>query len=126
MDGCRVDESHMTGESEEVLKSPEGSTLMLSGSKVLEGYGRMLVVAVGPNSQQGRLSALVAGQEVANGAPTAKLPTAPEAGGEEGGCCGIGVVGPLFTSSVSSLVSLCCQLWVLSTDNVVGSNPGVR
>mmetsp|Transcript_15651 Transcript_15651/g.38981 ORF Transcript_15651/g.38981 Transcript_15651/m.38981 type:complete len:1717 (-) Transcript_15651:132-5282(-) len=67
----RVDESHMTGESEEVVKSLEGSTLLLSGSKILEGFGRMLVLAVGPSSQQGRLSAMVAGHEVGPSAPTA-------------------------------------------------------
>lgn len=30
------------------------SCLCMSGSKVLEGFGRMLVLAVGPNSQQVR------------------------------------------------------------------------
>jgi magnesium-transporting ATPase (P-type) len=69
---CRVDESHLTGESDDVVKEPSaaaaaagsngsssgsGSTglsscLCMSGSKVLEGFGRMLVLAVGPNSQQ--------------------------------------------------------------------------
>jgi magnesium-transporting ATPase (P-type) len=31
----------------------------MSGSKVLEGFGRMLVLAVGPNSQQGIIQQLV-------------------------------------------------------------------
>ena len=74
----RVDESHLTGESEEVGKSALGDggggassssplapaaaarSALYGGSKVLEGYGRALVVAVGPNSQQGLISALVA------------------------------------------------------------------
>jgi hypothetical protein len=67
---CRVDESHLTGESDDVVKEPPAavaaggsngsssgssglsSCLCMSGSKVLEGFGRMLVLAVGPNSQQ--------------------------------------------------------------------------
>jgi hypothetical protein len=31
----------------------------MSGSKVLEGFGRLLVLAVGPNSQQGMIQAMV-------------------------------------------------------------------
>jgi hypothetical protein len=67
----RVDESHLTGESDDVVKEPPAaaaagssgssggssglsSCLCMSGSKVLEGFGRMLVLAVGPNSQQVR------------------------------------------------------------------------
>jgi Ca2+ transporting ATPase len=48
---CRVDESHLTGESDDVEKTPETAQALLSGSKVLSGFGRMLVTAVGPNSQ---------------------------------------------------------------------------
>lgn len=52
---CRVDESHLTGESDDVLKHADLSPVMLSGSKILEGYGRMLVTGVGENSAQGRI-----------------------------------------------------------------------
>lgn len=52
---CRVDESHLTGESDDVLKHADLSPVMLSGSKILEGYGRMLVTGVGQNSAQGRI-----------------------------------------------------------------------
>ncbi|PNG99696.1 Plasma membrane calcium-transporting ATPase 2, partial [Tetrabaena socialis] len=59
----RLDQSHLTGESEEVIRAPaggaEGAPVVLSGSKVLDGYGRMLVLAVGPNSQQGSINDLL-------------------------------------------------------------------
>lgn len=42
-----------TGSSEGV-GGQLSSCLCMSGSKVLEGFGRMLVLAVGPNSQQVR------------------------------------------------------------------------
>ncbi|GAX83649.1 hypothetical protein CEUSTIGMA_g11073.t1 [Chlamydomonas eustigma] len=50
----KVDESHMTGESDDITKVR--SSVLLSGSKVLEGYGHALVVAVGMSSQQGKIS----------------------------------------------------------------------
>jgi magnesium-transporting ATPase (P-type) len=50
-----VDESHLTGESDDVLKHADLSPMMLSGSKILEGYGRMMITAVGLNSAQGRI-----------------------------------------------------------------------
>ena len=48
-----MDESHLTGESGSVAKDPHKAPLALSGSRVLEGSGRMLVTAVGLESQQG-------------------------------------------------------------------------
>ena len=50
-----MDESHLTGESDDVLKTPGSAPVVLSGTKVLEGYGRMLVTGVGLNSAQGRI-----------------------------------------------------------------------
>lgn len=78
----RVDESHMTGESDDVVRlpSPHGPSLLLSGSKVLEGFGTMLVLAVGPNSQQGQLQALVTGQASGAGATAAAAAGAAAAG----------------------------------------------
>jgi magnesium-transporting ATPase (P-type) len=58
-DGFRVDESALTGESDELRKSPTGDPVLLSGSKVMEGSGRMLVVAVGERSQQGIVTRLI-------------------------------------------------------------------
>ena len=52
---CRVDESALTGESEDVVKTAGKAPFLRSGSKVLEGQGRLLVTAVGTNSQQGQI-----------------------------------------------------------------------
>lgn len=60
---CRLDESHLTGEADDVLKDAETAPVLFSGSRVLEGLGRCLVIAVGPNSAQGRISGMVAGVE---------------------------------------------------------------
>ena len=51
----RVDESALTGESEDVLKDTDSDRFLRSGSRVLEGQGRLLVTAVGSNSQQGQI-----------------------------------------------------------------------
>ena len=58
---CRVDESQLTGEAEDVVKDANSEPLLLSGSKVLEGNGRALVIAVGPNSQSGIIAGLAQG-----------------------------------------------------------------
>ena len=55
---CRLDESQLTGESEDCVKDASGDPLLLSGSKVLEGNGRGLVIAVGLNSQAGIIAGL--------------------------------------------------------------------
>ena len=49
----RMDESHLTGESGSVAKDADSAPQALSGSKVLEGCGKLLVTAVGTESQQG-------------------------------------------------------------------------
>ncbi|GAB4821345.1 hypothetical protein N2152v2_008391 [Parachlorella kessleri] len=63
----KVDESHLTGESDDVDKSPEAAQSLLSGSRVLSGFGRMLVTAVGPNSQAGQIAEMVAEGKVGAG-----------------------------------------------------------
>lgn len=50
-----MDESAVTGESDDVWKDPRCAPFMQSGSRVLEGQGRLLVTAVGLNSQQGQI-----------------------------------------------------------------------
>jgi len=57
----RVDESHLTGESEDVAKDAIAAPVMLSGSRVMGGTGRVLVLAVGERSQQGLVERLVRG-----------------------------------------------------------------
>ena len=55
---CRVDESQLTGEADDCFKDVNQEPLLLSGSKVLEGNGRGLVIAVGLNSQAGIIAGL--------------------------------------------------------------------
>ncbi|ELP90177.1 cation-transporting ATPase, putative [Entamoeba invadens IP1] len=56
--GIRIDESEMTGESVACKKSEE-NFVCLSGCTVTDGTGAMVVVAVGQNSQWGKLKAYV-------------------------------------------------------------------
>ncbi|CAG5130828.1 unnamed protein product, partial [Candidula unifasciata] len=55
----KVDESSLTGESDHVKKGENRDPMLLSGTHVMEGSGKMLVVAVGPNSQTGIIFALL-------------------------------------------------------------------
>ena len=58
-----MDESHLTGESDDVRKTSAGAPVLLGGSKVLEGRCEALAVAVGANSQAGLVTAMVRGQD---------------------------------------------------------------
>ena len=49
----------MTGESDLIRKNPEKCPFLLSGCKVQTGFGKMLVVAVGMNTQFGILKQAV-------------------------------------------------------------------
>ena len=53
-----VDESAMTGESDPMKKNPSSKPFMLAGCKVMEGYGTMVVTAVGLNTEWGRIMAV--------------------------------------------------------------------
>lgn len=65
--------------------APLPSVLCVSGSKVLEGFGRLLVLAVGPNSQQGLIQQLVMGGGGAGGsAADAGVPGAAAAAAGDG------------------------------------------
>ncbi|KAK0051870.1 PMCA2 [Biomphalaria pfeifferi] len=55
----KVDESSLTGESDHVKKGENKDPMLLSGTHVMEGSGKMLVTAVGPNSQTGIIFALL-------------------------------------------------------------------
>jgi len=48
-----VDESSMTGEPDAIKKNPKTKPFLLSGTQAAEGNGRMLVTAVGMNSEWG-------------------------------------------------------------------------
>uniref|UniRef100_A0A8C6PDI8 Calcium-transporting ATPase n=1 Tax=Nothobranchius furzeri TaxID=105023 RepID=A0A8C6PDI8_NOTFU len=55
----KIDESSQTGESDHVKKSLDKDPMLLSGTHVMEGSGKMLVTAVGVNSQTGIIFALI-------------------------------------------------------------------
>ncbi|RHZ31091.1 hypothetical protein DYB26_006314, partial [Aphanomyces astaci] len=55
----KLDESAMTGESLLLKKDRQTAPFLLSGTKVMEGVGKMLVICVGENSQSGIISKLI-------------------------------------------------------------------
>ncbi|XP_036145961.1 plasma membrane calcium-transporting ATPase 2 isoform X5 [Monomorium pharaonis] len=55
----KVDESSLTGESDHVKKGELFDPMVLSGTHVMEGSGKMLVTAVGVNSQAGIIFTLL-------------------------------------------------------------------
>ncbi|XP_051281144.1 plasma membrane calcium-transporting ATPase 3b isoform X1 [Dicentrarchus labrax] len=60
----KIDESSLTGESDHVRKSVDKDPMLLSGTHVMEGSGRMLVTAVGVNSQTGIIFTLLGAGEI--------------------------------------------------------------
>ncbi|XP_062246207.1 plasma membrane calcium-transporting ATPase 1-like [Platichthys flesus] len=63
----KIDESSLTGESDHVKKSVSEDLMMLSGTHVMEGSGKMLVTAVGVNSQTGIIFTLLGAGEDGEG-----------------------------------------------------------
>ncbi|XP_072520331.1 plasma membrane calcium-transporting ATPase 4 isoform X10 [Salminus brasiliensis] len=59
----KIDESSLTGESDHVRKALDKDPMLLSGTHVMEGSGRMLVTAVGINSQTGIIFTLLGAGE---------------------------------------------------------------
>lgn len=59
----KIDESSLTGESDHVKKTPDKDPMLLSGTHVMEGSGRMVVTAVGVNSQTGIIFTLLGANE---------------------------------------------------------------
>ncbi|KAJ8384188.1 hypothetical protein AAFF_G00208060 [Aldrovandia affinis] len=55
----KIDESSLTGESDHVRKAVDRDPMLLSGTHVMEGSGRMVVTAVGVNSQTGIIFTLL-------------------------------------------------------------------
>ncbi len=56
-----IDESSMTGESDLMKKDAAKNPFLLSGTKVTDGYGVMLVTGVGVNTEWGKLMSLDSG-----------------------------------------------------------------
>uniref|UniRef100_A0A8C4NDU0 Calcium-transporting ATPase n=1 Tax=Eptatretus burgeri TaxID=7764 RepID=A0A8C4NDU0_EPTBU len=67
----KVDESSLTGESDHVQKCHDRDPILLSGTHVMEGSGRMLVTAVGVNSQTGIIFTLLGAGEAMQEPPIA-------------------------------------------------------
>ncbi|KAE8672096.1 Calcium-transporting ATPase 9, plasma membrane-type [Hibiscus syriacus] len=59
----QVDESSMTGESDHVEIDACMNPFLFSGSKVVDGYGRMLVVSVGMDTTWGEMMSSVTGDK---------------------------------------------------------------
>jgi Ca2+ transporting ATPase len=59
----KVDESSLTGESDQVKKGIDCDPMVLSGTHVMEGSGKVIVAAVGINSQAGIIFALLGAVE---------------------------------------------------------------
>ncbi|XP_033880608.2 plasma membrane calcium-transporting ATPase 1 isoform X3 [Acipenser ruthenus] len=59
----KIDESSLTGESDHVKKTLDKDPLLLSGTHVMEGSGKVLVTAVGVNSQTGIIFTLLGAGE---------------------------------------------------------------
>ena len=82
----KIDESSLTGESD-LVKKGDGNPFILSGTRVMEGSGKMIVTAVGINSRSGQILKLLvsgAGEVKTNGEePKALSPTNGDA--EDGG-----------------------------------------
>ncbi|OQS02761.1 P-type ATPase (P-ATPase) Superfamily, partial [Thraustotheca clavata] len=73
----KIDESAMTGESFLLSKNRTEAPFLLSGTKVMEGIGKMLVVCVGESSQAGIISKLIMGKG-SKPAHTPEEPTSDE------------------------------------------------
>lgn len=55
----KIDESSLTGESDLIRKGPDSDPVLLSGTHAMEGSGKMLITAVGVNSQTGIIMTLL-------------------------------------------------------------------
>ena len=55
----KIDESSLTGESDQVKKGVDSDPTLLSGTHVMEGSGKVIVTAVGINSQAGIILSLL-------------------------------------------------------------------
>ncbi|KAH7290026.1 hypothetical protein KP509_30G029100 [Ceratopteris richardii] len=64
-----IDESSFTGESEYYMPDPSQQAFLRSGSKVQEGYGSMLVTAVGANTEWGHMMKLLSNDNMLGQTP---------------------------------------------------------
>ncbi|GKV43768.1 hypothetical protein SLEP1_g51021 [Rubroshorea leprosula] len=59
----QIDESSMTGESEDVEVNSKKNPFLISGTKVIDGYAQMLVTSVGMNTTWGQMMSHVTGDK---------------------------------------------------------------
>ena len=59
----KIDESSLTGESDQVKKGKDDDPMLLSSTHVMEGSGKVVVTAVGINSQAGIIFTLLGAVE---------------------------------------------------------------
>ncbi|KAL3312457.1 ATPase, Ca transporting, plasma membrane [Cichlidogyrus casuarinus] len=81
----KLDESALTGESDLVKKGIERDPMLLSGTHVMAGSGKMVVTAVGVNSQAGIIFTLMShenDQDIVPESPTKTEPKNPAGNGE--------------------------------------------
>lgn len=55
----KIDESSLTGESDHIKKSPDTDPILLSGTHAMEGSAKIVITAVGVNSQTGIIMTLL-------------------------------------------------------------------
>uniref|UniRef100_G1U572 P-type Ca(2+) transporter n=1 Tax=Oryctolagus cuniculus TaxID=9986 RepID=G1U572_RABIT len=96
----KIDESSLTGESYHVPKSLDKDPMLLSGTHVMEGSGRMVVTAVGVNSQAGIIFTLLGAseddeEEKKKGKPPEKEGGLPRQVGNKTECALLGFVADL-------------------------------
>lgn len=60
----KIDESSLTGESDHVKKTADDDPFLLSGTYAMEGSGKVIITAVGVNSQTGIIMTLLGGGRV--------------------------------------------------------------
>ncbi|OQV24443.1 Plasma membrane calcium-transporting ATPase 3 [Hypsibius exemplaris] len=75
----RLDESSLTGESDPVRKDSEKDCRVLAGTHVIEGSGKIVIIAVGLNSQTGKIYKLLG---TVNDKPKHKKKHAGQANGD--------------------------------------------
>ena len=66
--GVKTDESSLTGETKDISKSVNENPFLLSGTRVMEGTGTFLVIAVGESSEAGQIRMIVQGGKKKGGA----------------------------------------------------------
>lgn len=79
----KIDESSLTGESDHVKKGETFDPMLLSGTHVMEGSGKMVVTAVGVNSQAGIIFTLLGATDDEEGDKKEKKSKKGKKGDEE-------------------------------------------